>query len=270
LRFIKRRFLSSQALALLHPTMYRVFALLCLATVLVAADDQQDALTDLYHATAGDSWARRDGWLQGDYCTWFGVSCDHDPPGTSQVTSVSLPGNKLKGAIPDSIAKMANLKLMILNGNELTGSVPGYLASLPDLQMVYLQNNKLSGALPPMMMNLTEAYPKMQEIDLSYNSISGPIPDTIFGPEKLPPFFPKASLKVFNLRYNAITGDIPTRIVHTQSMVSLLLGGNNMTGAVDSSLQDFLTHRKYCDLSGNDWTCPLPDGVAAACGAVCK
>merc|ERR1711934_430938 len=252
--------------------MYRIFTLLCLAIALVVADDQKDALTDLYHATAGDGWTRKDGWLSGDYCEWFGVQCNHDPPGTSQVFSVVLPGNKLKGPIPDSLAKMTHLKVIGLNNNELTGTVPGYLDTLPQLQMVHLSYNKLSGNLPPTMMNLTETDPNpdVQEIDLSYNQLTGPIPETIFGPEKLPIFAPADSLKVFNLRYNKITGSIPSRIVRAESMVSVLLGGNNMPGVVDSDLGDFLSSRKYCDLSGNVWACPLPDGVADKCQAVCE
>ena len=86
----------------------------------------------------------------------------------------------------------------------------------------------------------------MQEIDLSYNMIDGPIPETLFGPTTIVtppahtrsrslnchacallllqnsvrdcssgmqgPFAPADSLKVFNLRYNKISGNIPERI----------------------------------------------------------
>merc|ERR1712072_435097 len=211
---------------------------------------------DLHTHTGGSSWTRHDGWGTGDYCTWFGISCNHDPPGTSQVTSVVLSGNKLNGAVPESITKLQNLKVLKLDGNSIGGAVPSGLASLPDLQMVHLQNNKFTGPLPATMMNLTVAYLPMQEIDLSYNQLSGEIPETLFGPEKVKPFAPSDNLKVFNLRNNAISGIIPTRVTHAATMISLLLGGNNMTGVIDDSLDSFLTSRKYCDLSGNTWTCP--------------
>ena len=85
-----------------------------------------------------------------------------------------------------------------------------------------------------------------------------------------PPFAPTVNLKVFNLRYNAITGDVPTRVTRAASLVSFLVGGNNMTGVVDTTLGPFLDARKYCDMAGNQWKCPLPEGVAAKCQAVCK
>jgi|ERR1711934_244377 len=256
-------------------TMMRL-ALLCFAVVVAVAafayaDDQKDALNDLYSKTSGDNWKRNDHWgSDADYCTWYGVQCKHDPPGTSQVITVALKNNGLKGMIPDSLAKMLSLKTLELENNQLTGTVPGYLASLPDLQMVHLAHNQLHGNLPATIMNLTEPYPAMQEIDLSYNQITGPIPETVFGPEKLGPWAPNDNLKVLNLRSNALTGDIPSRMTRADRMVSMLLGGNNMTGTIDDSLGSFLTSRKYCDLSGSVWTCPLPSGVADACQAICK
>ena len=120
------------------------------------------------------------------------------------------------------------------------------------------------------MMNLTANYPPTQEIDLSYNQLTGTIPETLFGPATVAPFAPTINLKVFNLRYNAITGGIPTRVARAASLVSFLIGGNNMTGVVDKGLGPFLDARKYCDMSGNHWGCPLPTGVAAKCQAVCQ
>ena len=120
------------------------------------------------------------------------------------------------------------------------------------------------------MMNLTASYPPTQEIDLSYNRLTGVIPETLFGPAKVAPFAPTVNLKVFNLRYNSITGAIPSRVTRAESLISFLVGGNNMTGAVPKSLGPFLDARKYCDLAGNHWSCPLPEGVADKCQAVCK
>merc|ERR1711865_70872 len=238
---------------------------------LATADVQRDALMDLHHSTGGDGWLRKDGWGKADdFCTWFGVMCAHDPPGTSQITSVVLSKNNLKGTIPESISSLPSLKVLGLDSNALTGSVPSHLAMLPDLQMVHLQKNQLTGALPATMMNMTVDYPRMQQIDLSYNMLTGIIPDSMFGPEHLGPFAPADNLMVLNLRYNHLSGDIPARISRAVSMESILLGGNNMTGTIDKSLGPWLTKSKYCDLAGNDWACPLPDGVAAHCQAVCK
>merc|ERR1711988_1770342 len=178
---------------------------------------------------------------------------------------VALSSNGLKGSVPDSISKLHALEVLQLDGNELEGAVPSTFAEMSVLQMIHLQNNKLSGPLPPTMINLTVAYPSLQEIDLSYNQISGSIPETIFGPEKVSPFDPSDPLKVLNLRYNQVSGQIPSRITRAAKMLSILLGGNNMTGTIASDLGPLLTARKYCDLTGNAWSCPLPDGVADKC-----
>ena len=37
---------------------------------------QAEALSDLYRATGGPSWKTSKNWLQGNYCSWFGVECD--------------------------------------------------------------------------------------------------------------------------------------------------------------------------------------------------
>merc|ERR1711977_294752 len=235
-------------------------------------DDQRSALMTFYSATNGAAWTNNAGWGKAaDMCTWYGVVCNHDPPGTSQVVSIKLSNNNLSGAIPEAMfPKLPRLKTLELNHNNLSGAVPSNLASLKELQFVHLQNNKLSGGLPATMMNLEVRFPPMQEIDLSYNMLTGTIPDTLFGPEKPGTFAPSVNLKVLNLRYNSLTGNIPSRITRDNIMVSMLVGGNKMSGTVDPVVGKWLSQRKYCDLSGNQWKCPLPAGVADKRQAACK
>ena len=71
----------------------------------------------------------------------YGVQCTHDPPGTSQVFSVTLPSNGLKGVIPSSIIHLTDLKVLDLSDNEITGSVPQGLDTLDELQMVLFANS---------------------------------------------------------------------------------------------------------------------------------
>merc|ERR1712010_410843 len=111
--------------------------ILLLVFALAHCDEQKDALMDLHDSTNGASWSRSDNWGKADdVCTWFGVSCNHDPPGTSQVYSVILGANNLKGAIPASVIKMKSLKVLDLSDNQLTGEVPSGFETLPDLQQV--------------------------------------------------------------------------------------------------------------------------------------
>merc|ERR1712159_966800 len=88
------------------------FLFLAVSVFNAVADDQFDALMDLHKSTNGASWHRKDGWGSGDICTWFGVECTHDPPGTSQVYSVSLPKNNLEGSVPETVSKLKSLKVL--------------------------------------------------------------------------------------------------------------------------------------------------------------
>merc|ERR1712188_216376 len=102
-------------------------ALLFFASVIAlsAGEVQHDALMDLHTNTKGDGWTRKDGWgTNADICTWWGVRCTHDPPGTSQVYSVALSNNNLVGSIPESITNLASLKVLDLSSNGLVGRVP--------------------------------------------------------------------------------------------------------------------------------------------------
>ena len=66
----------------------------------------------LYQTMGGTTWIKRDGWtdqktFEGSCCRIraFGVGCD----AANRTTSLSLPGNNLKGAIPPSIGNLTFL-----------------------------------------------------------------------------------------------------------------------------------------------------------------
>lgn len=60
---------------------------------------ERAVLTDLYASTNGAGWINNAGWggAAGTECTWYGVTCDNTQ---SNVTSISLDGNKLVGTLP--------------------------------------------------------------------------------------------------------------------------------------------------------------------------
>ena len=57
--------------------------------------------------------------------------------------------NKLSGAIPAELGRLANLRYLFLHNNELTGSIPSWLGNLPELLELSLWSNELSGPIPP-------------------------------------------------------------------------------------------------------------------------
>ena len=48
-----------------------------------------------------------------------------------------------------------------------------------------------------------------------------------------------------------------------------MLGYNQLT-SIPASIVDWLEGRHYCDLSGNDWACPVAAGVSENCKAYCQ
>jgi len=69
----------------------------------------------LYRETRGFEWKSKANWGTGLPCnqTWFGVSCDS----SGNVISLSLPGNRLIGAIPSSLSGACALKTIQLHDN---------------------------------------------------------------------------------------------------------------------------------------------------------
>ena len=59
-------------------------ALFFVLRVVDANTAERDALVALYDATGGSGWHHNGGWLDGDPCSWYGVTCD----GSGSVTQL--------------------------------------------------------------------------------------------------------------------------------------------------------------------------------------
>ena len=96
-------------------------------------------------------------------------------------------------------------------------------------------NNMVGGPLPPSMSKLTQ----LEDLDFEGNHISGPL-----------------------------AADLATGLT---SLVEVGLGGNNFSGVLPVTLCELQALQgPACDLSGNNWSCPLPECAAVRCGAVCN
>ena len=85
------------------------------------------ALMSLFRETRGFEWRSKANWGSGLPCnqTWFGVSCDSN----GNVISLSLPRNRLIGAIPSSLSGACALKTIQLHDNCTMLSSPPLLFS---------------------------------------------------------------------------------------------------------------------------------------------
>ncbi|KZV42107.1 putative inactive leucine-rich repeat receptor-like protein kinase [Dorcoceras hygrometricum] len=82
--------------------------------------------------------------------------------------------NNFSGSLPDGFGKnLVLLEKLDLSFNEFDGSIPGDLGSLSNLQgTLDLSQNMFNGSIPSSLGNL----PEKVYIDLTYNNLSGPIP----------------------------------------------------------------------------------------------
>lgn len=101
-------------------------------------------------------------------CGRKGVECS---PDKKQVVGVELPGNKLKGTLPNSFKNLNNLQKLNLANNELTTS----LAKIKNekLQVLNLENNPLNETIPSDFFSANKA---LKNINLKNTKLSGTIP----------------------------------------------------------------------------------------------
>ncbi|CAI9096133.1 OLC1v1032213C1 [Oldenlandia corymbosa var. corymbosa] len=87
---------------------------------------------------------------------------------------LDLSQNNLTGSLPHGFGtNLASLEKLDLSYNKFEGSIPSDLGSLSNLQgTVDLSHNLFSGSIPPSLGNL----PEKVYIDLTFNNLSGPIP----------------------------------------------------------------------------------------------
>ncbi|MBK8503207.1 MAG: leucine-rich repeat domain-containing protein [Saprospiraceae bacterium] len=176
---------------------------------LLAFDRATDSLelVKLYKSTDGAMWSIT--WnLATPMNTWHGVTLD----ATGQVTSLSLPSNNLKGALPNLF--LPKCVLLSLSRNTLRDTLP-VLGGLPAVRTVDISNNEIDGQL--FDFNL----PKVEILDLSNNKIQGSIPDF----SKMP------LMKTLKLHNNRLDGTLPD-FTNMRSMLNLWLFNNFLEGPI--------------------------------------
>lgn len=99
------------------------------------------------------------------------------PPSIVQckrLRTLDLARNNFSGSLPDGLGTgLALLESIDLSFNKFNGSIPSGIGNLSNLQgTADLSHNEFSGSIPPSLGNL----PEKVYIDLTYNNLSGPIP----------------------------------------------------------------------------------------------
>ncbi|KAG2601528.1 hypothetical protein PVAP13_5KG440300, partial [Panicum virgatum] len=191
------------------------------------------------------------------------------PNASSTLQHLFLGENNLQGQIPELLSKLSGLTRLDLSSNNLTGTMDlSLLKNLTNLSILQLSRNRLSvlekgdarsyvgypnivslglascnlTKLPAFLMYLNE----VERLDLSDNSIAGPIPDWIW----------KAGANDFyyvNLSHNLFTS-IQGNIL-APAYLYLDLHSNNM---IEGSLPNPPLNTSFMDCSSNHFTHSIP------------
>lgn len=133
---------------------------------------------------------------------------------------LDLSQNLLNGSLPVSLMECRRLRILDLSQNNLSNSLPsGFGSSLNFLEKLDLSYNKFNGPIPMDIGNLSSL---QGTVDLSHNLFSGPIPASLGNlPEKV----------YIDLTYNNLSGSIPQNGALINRGPTAFIGNPGLCGA---------------------------------------
>ncbi|XP_027924868.1 receptor-like protein EIX2 [Vigna unguiculata] len=172
---------------------------------------------------------------------------------TTHLLSIDLNGNLLEGPIPDEFGKAMNsLEYLFLYNNKLQGKVPSFFGSMCRLQILDLSNNNLNGEFPSFTQNSSWCSRHIfRELNLSYNQITGRIPESI----RL-----LSQLEILSLRWNSLEGPGFPRWIQTQnSLIQLDMSDNGLNDFVPEWFWNKLQIMYTLNMSHSNLTGSIPN-----------
>ncbi|XVF60495.1 hypothetical protein PTKIN_Ptkin08bG0051900 [Pterospermum kingtungense] len=106
-------------------------------------------------------------------------SIPHEVGNMKNLVDLNLSSNHLEGPLPSSIGGWFSLRKLSLGNNHINGSIPFEMWALASLTILDLSRNNLTGVIPA-------SFKYFDRINMSYNSLQGPIPRYLsdsFAPE---------------------------------------------------------------------------------------
>ena len=209
-------------------------------------------LTDLFDAMGGDSWKNQ--WnLNSPLQTWSGLTFYED----GCLGEIRLPGNDLRGILPESLGDLSRLVVLDLSDNQISGNIPFAWKDMPLLRYIDLSGNGLEDTISNSIFQIAE----LEHLDLSHNQLVGSIPNQ---------WHRAKSLKYINLSHNALSGIIPTSASGLTNLEYIYLDHNILSGGIPSGFGSlarlkglWLHENEFTSLPELRFTNPLQDSETA-------
>jgi hypothetical protein len=134
--------------------------------------------------------------------------------GLRSLQLLNLSDNALAGKVPENLTALQNLTVVSLRSNYFSGSVP---SGFDSVQVLDLSSNLLNGSLP-----LGFGGDSLRYFNLSYNKISG----------NIPPEFAKGIPQnaTIDLSFNNLTGPIPESLAMINQTNEFFAGNTDLCG----------------------------------------
>ena len=95
-----------------------------------------------------------DAWLTPvPVCGWGGLTCHSDDRREGTLDQIDIEKNNLSGSLIDEIGDLPNLRFLILEQGKIGGNIPETIGNLP-LMIVDLDYNELDGPIPQSLYNV--------------------------------------------------------------------------------------------------------------------
>ncbi|RYH25605.1 hypothetical protein EON65_15370 [archaeon] len=220
------------------------------------------ALQEIYSATNGDHWVwstdyKYQGypWVFDNFSTnnpcrghWQGLYCNmYACPDTGcRLFVMNMTAYNLSGTLPLLAGKFKGMLYMTFSENNLHGPLPE-LTGMPSLQTFNVSYNQLSGQIPDTFYNFNELY----LLYLSNNRFDGTVPPSIY---QLP------ALQYLNLYDNLLQDTVSSNIGNLTQLLYFNIAGNMFHGTIPQALFA-LPNITQIFYAGNNFHGPLPTNM---------
>uniref|UniRef100_A0A0E0PJQ5 non-specific serine/threonine protein kinase n=1 Tax=Oryza rufipogon TaxID=4529 RepID=A0A0E0PJQ5_ORYRU len=172
----------------------------------------------------------------------------------THLVDLALAMNPLSGPLPKELGNLTNLVSLGISLDNFTGGLPEELGNLTKLRQLRASDNGFIGKIPDYLGSMTNLQ-DMLVTDFWKTRMSRQIGDIVDGNSSLAFIGNMTSLSELDLSFNKITGQVPQSILNLGNLQFLFLGNNSLTGMLPDGISSSL---KAIDFSYNQLSGSFP------------